>query len=49
LSVHPNTMYARMEKILDITELDARSYHALTELLVVAECGSRPTVSDAVK
>lgn len=49
LSVHPNTMYARMEKILDITDLDARSYHALTELLVVAECGSRPSVSDAVK
>jgi len=41
LSVHPNTIYARMQRILDLTDLDARSYHALTELLIVAECSSR--------
>ena len=41
LSVHPNTIYARMQKILDMTEQDARSYHALTELLIVADCSSR--------
>ena len=41
LSVHPNTIYARMQKIIDMTEQDARSYHALTELLIVADCSSR--------
>jgi DNA-binding PucR family transcriptional regulator len=41
LSVHPNTIYARMQKILDMTDLDARSYHALTELLVVVDCSPR--------
>lgn len=38
LSVHPNTIYSRLQKILDITGLDARSYHALSELLIVADC-----------
>ncbi len=46
LAVHPNTIYARWQKILDITGLEARSYHALTELLTVADCrdfkGSAP-------
>jgi hypothetical protein len=42
LSVHPNTIYARLGKILDATGLDARSYHALTELLIVADCKSGP-------
>ena len=37
LSVHPNTVYSRLQKILDITGLEARSYHALTELLIVAD------------
>lgn len=40
LDVHPNTIYARLGRILDTTGLDARSYHALTELLIVAECKS---------
>ena len=44
LSVHPNTIYARMQRILDMTDLDARSYHALTELLIVADCCSRSSV-----
>lgn len=46
LSVHPNTIYARLQKILDITGLEAHSYHALSELLIVADCrdlkGSEP-------
>lgn len=37
LSIHPNTVYFRMQKIADITGLDARSYHRLTELLLVAD------------
>ena len=41
LSVHPNTVYSRFQKILDITDSDARSYHALTELLIVADCRYR--------
>ncbi|MGI9288607.1 MAG: PucR family transcriptional regulator [Pseudomonadales bacterium] len=38
LSIHPNTIYARLQKINDITGLDARAYHELTELLVTIEC-----------
>ena len=38
LKVHPNTIYSRLQKILDITGLEARSYHALTELLLIADC-----------
>lgn len=41
LRVHPNTIYARFQKILDITGLEARSFDALTELLLVADCRSR--------
>jgi hypothetical protein len=47
LTVHPNTVYSRLQKILDITGLQARSYHALTELLIVSDCrdlkGSAPS------
>ena len=35
LEIHPNTVYARFQKINDITGLEARSYHALTDLLLV--------------
>ena len=38
LAVHPNTIYARFQRIRDMTGLDAKSYHALTELLIVADC-----------
>ena len=41
LKVHPNTIYSRWQKIADITGLEARSYHALTELLLVADCMRR--------
>jgi len=38
LDIHPNTIYARMQKIDDITGLNALSYHPLTELLLAMEC-----------
>ncbi len=44
LSLHPNTIYARMQKIDDITGKSALGYHALTELLLAAEC-----VSESIK
>ena len=40
LNVHPNTIYARFQKLKDITGLDARSFHALSELLIVARSRS---------
>jgi PucR C-terminal helix-turn-helix domain/GGDEF-like domain len=38
LGVHPNTVYARMERISDLTGLDCRRYHDLSELLLAADC-----------
>ena len=38
LAVHPNTIHARFQRILELTERDARSYHNLTELLNIADC-----------
>lgn len=38
LSVHPNTIYSRMQKISDVTGLNGLGYHALTELLLAADC-----------
>ena len=38
LEVHPNTVYARMQKIEDLTGLDALSYHSLTEMLLALDC-----------
>jgi hypothetical protein len=40
LGVHPNTIYARFQRIVELTGLDPRSYHPLTELLIIAECRS---------
>ena len=37
-AVHPNTIYARFQRVLELTELDARSYNPLTELLTIADC-----------
>jgi hypothetical protein len=42
LNVHPNTLYARMRRINELTGLDCRRYYGLTELLLAAEC-RRPT------
>lgn len=38
LAVHPNTLYARFQKITEITTLDPRAFHPLSELLLVIEC-----------
>ena len=38
LNVHPNTIYTRLQRIKDLTGLDGQRYHALTELLLAADC-----------
>jgi len=38
LEVHPNTIYARLQRIRDATGLDGRRHHDLVELLLAAEC-----------
>ena len=38
LNVHPNTIYSRVLRIADITGQDGLGYHALTELLLTADC-----------
>jgi len=38
LSVHPNTIYARAQRIADVTGRNPLSYHALTEMLLATEC-----------
>jgi hypothetical protein len=38
LGKHPNTVYARMERVRDLTGLDGQRYHDLTELLLAADC-----------
>ena len=40
LSIHPNTIYARMQKIDRITGRNPLDYHALTELLLVTDCAA---------
>ncbi len=39
LRIHPNTIYARIQRISDLTGLDARCYHDLTHLLLAVDCG----------
>lgn len=38
VGLHPNTLYARLTRIQDLTGLDARRYHDLTELLLAVDC-----------
>lgn len=38
LARHPNTVYARMQKIRDITDRDPLTYNDLTELLLATDC-----------
>ncbi len=38
LKLHPNTIYARMNKIEDLTGKNALTYHGLTELLLAVDC-----------
>ena len=39
LGVHANTLYARIQRVTELTGLDAQRYHDLTHLLLVADCG----------
>ena len=41
LGRHPNTIYNRIERIRDITNLDGQRYHDLNELLLAADCCRR--------
>jgi hypothetical protein len=49
LGVHPNTIYARLQRIFDISGLQARSFNSLIDLLIVCECDRHGAVgtSDA--
>lgn len=38
LRKHPNTIYARLERIKNLTGLDGQTYRDLSELLLAAEC-----------
>jgi hypothetical protein len=38
LSVHPNTIYSRVQKIADVTGQSAFSFHELNELLLAIDC-----------
>ena len=38
LQVHANTVYARLQRVEDLTGLDARRFHDLTDLLLAADC-----------
>ena len=38
LAKHPNTVYARLQRIKNLTGLDGRRYHDLVELLLAADC-----------
>jgi hypothetical protein len=40
LSLHPNTIYARMHRIHDITKRNPLRYDALTELLLATDCAA---------
>ena len=40
LGLHPNTVYARLERIKGITGLDGRRHHHLVELLLAMDCAA---------
>jgi sugar diacid utilization regulator len=48
LGVHPNTVYARLQRIFDISGLQARSFNALTDLLIVCDCNRHGAVGISV-
>jgi sugar diacid utilization regulator len=37
LGIHPNTVYSRMQKIEDVTGMNALQFHALSELLLALD------------
>ena len=41
MAIHPNTIYARLQRIQDISGLQPRSFDALNELLIVCDCAHR--------
>jgi PucR C-terminal helix-turn-helix domain/GGDEF-like domain len=49
LGVHPNTVYARLQRIFDISGLQARSFNALNDLLIVCDCDRRDAVGTSEK
>ena len=42
LGVHANTLYARLERIGELTGMNAQRYHDLTQLLLAADCAPPP-------
>ncbi len=46
LGLHPNTVYARLQRVFEISGLQARSFHALTDLLIVCDCKRRSAVAN---
>ena len=46
LGVHPNTVYARLQRVFDISGLQARSFDALNDLLIVCDCGLNGAAGD---
>ena len=38
LDVHPNTVYARLQRIKEMSGLDGQKHHDLVELLLAADC-----------
>ena len=38
LTLHPNTLYARMQRIKRLTGLSCQRYHSLSELLLIVDC-----------
>jgi sugar diacid utilization regulator len=43
LRIHPNTIYARMRRIRELTGLEPLQYHALTEMLLAVDCAGVDT------
>ena len=47
LALHPNTLYARMQRIKTLTGFNCQCYHSLTELLLIVDChATRPLPHD---
>ena len=39
LNLHANTIYARLQRVKDLTGLNVQCYHDLTHMLLAADCG----------
>ena len=49
LGVHPNTLYARFQRIFDLTGLQPRVFGALATLLLVADCKPKSVCEPGIK